>query len=267
MGSLRRSTRRIELLRAPSPLGMTYTMDPYETERHQQAMANLDANRRFLESSLGAECSFRRAEHDMLYRILFHYDDYGMDRELDAALAFVLEKYALGVLDSETDDEHPHGLMYPPLALHTKHGGEASPDCELSVDSWGWPPSRGHGLPPAVRNVVEQHVFGDGRDRWFVRNTFQRVRELPPGSTLYKRFLLVVLIAMEPELRECAMAHCPEAMVVGHVSDRGGYSLPRTLEELTKELVAQFNQYTAVAVIKGYMTRVACTYDMGGVIR
>jgi len=290
---LRRSARRIEMTRSPSPLGMQYAMDGYQEERHQQALACVEGNRRFLESPMGARLSFERAENDLLYRILFHYNDYGMDRELDAAIDFVLQKYALGALimdDQQGEDmeegeeqgeqkeeekekkkigqDNTTGIMYPPLALHPNGAlaGKARPDHTLHTDCYGWPPANGHTIPDSIRNVSERKLFADRRDRWFVRDTFQYVRLLPRSFTLYKRFLLVVLVAMEPELFERVAAHCPPELVMGHENDQG-MTLQQVMEALTKELVAQFNQYTAVATIQGYMTRIINTYDMGGVIR
>lgn len=267
----------LQLSRFETPL------DGAEDLFQRRAQALLSANARYGEQ-VAAPASARRAQTDWLYTLLFHYNEYSMDEELDGALSFMLEKYAIGAYRPPSPGRAAPETA-PPLALHpslmshrrpaeTAPGGPAGPDGVPDPRFSEWPtalPGSTSRLPARIRPIGERKLFGDSRSLWFIRDTVARLRALPPGQTLYKRFFLLLLIGMEPELQARVAPHCPRGTFAENETalacDADGRGFPTLLRHLSEQVVGQFNRFTAASVIRGYMQRVACVYDTGGVLR
>ena len=258
---------RLALTRTPSPLGMHYELDAYEEEQQTTTQQYVAANRRYL-TAVGHSWSQQRAQHDWLYTMLFHYQDYTMDVELDAIIAFVLNKYSMGHWDAE------ERRMRAPMALHPNPSLSApaldQSDDTLPINGHGWPEatSLARSLPESVRRQREGlFLYSDQRNLWFIRDTLRQLRQLPPEQHLLKRFFILVALGMEPELFDVILQKCPPELIKDARTDANFASFQDTLHHLATELVAQFNYDTAADIIRGFMLRVTCTYDMGGVIR
>jgi len=271
-------------------------LDVQEQRRLAYVQQLRQAGKRY-ETLIAAPKSYERAASDWMYALLFHYKSHDMDCELDAALAFLLEKYVIGAYWPPTPASQlpPQGgtraaaaaQSAPPFRLHpslqsadlpeatrareTAPGAPGGPDPVRSVLHSAWPerlPGMATHLPSRIREVSERKLFGDSRSLWFIRDTVVRLRALPSNCSLYKRFFLLIMVGMEPELQQRVVSQCPvDAFERPSSCDEHGRTFPQLYRLLSEQVVGQFNRFTAASVIRGYMLRVACTYDTGGVLR
>jgi hypothetical protein len=241
----------------------------------------------------------RRCAGDWLYALFFDYERARMDDDLDAAIDFVLRKYAIGVWRPPTAGA-PGGQMLPPIALHPRYGAPADADARANAqlpphivaDADLRAPPRALApqtdcpvlapLPDALRaggDAQALALFRDTADRWFVRDTLRRLRALPPACTLYKRFFLLMAVALEPELYEQVVGGCPSERLFG---DPGGggegereggraaggapYSYQALLRELARPLFYNFTRYSADQIVRGFLLRAIHAYESGGAV-
>jgi len=302
---LTQTLSRLELRRNEGPFGMAYDFDEAETRQSQIKRALHQGGKRFA-SSMADALHETRCSKDWLYSLIYEYDGTGMGEDLDAAMSFVLRKYAIGCCygDGAALSTLPPMALHPTLGVRSAEGQGQNEipvhivaDCELRPNPDAQVPATDcpvlAPLPDCLReggSAEEIRLFSDSMDRWFVRDTFLKVRNLPPHCNLYKRFLLLVIIGMEPEIYEQVVGGCPSEFLFGkeaeqeaHSADNGnvaghadhaqlyvskgaGYRYQDVLKKLIEPLLYNFNRFNAPNIVRGFMLRAALAYESNGAI-